>query len=158
MTDHDGQESAERWVRAFARAWKAPADGDDLVRQFEPWLWPDYRFRQPLTRGVGVGVDQFRRRFARPLFGALSDVHGTVESWAARDDTLFIETVLEPRAGRRRVHLRACDRVRLVNGLATDRHTYFDPLPLLGAATHTPRLWWPLLRRQIAETLERNQT
>jgi hypothetical protein len=141
-----------RWVDAFARAWRAPADGDSLAEQFRPWLRPDYRFRQPLTRGSGVGLAQFRRRFARPLLRMITDVHGTVESWAAREDTVFIELTIDGRVGRRPIRLRACDRVRLADGLATDRHTYVDPLPLIAAVVRTPRLWWPALRWQLAET------
>lgn len=130
-----------RWVEEFARAWRAPADGDSLVEQFRPWLRPDYRFRHPLTRGTGVGLAQFRRRFVQPLLAVIADVHGTVESWAAREDTVFIELAIDGRVGRRAIRLRACDRVTLADGLVTERQTYFDPLPLIAAVVRAPRLW-----------------
>lgn len=147
----------ERWVDAFAQAWHSPTDADDLVEKFRPLLMSDYRFRQPLSRGHGVGLTQFHRRFARPLLDVLSDVQGTVESWAGRGDTLFIEMVLDARVGRRPIQLRACDRVRLVDGMASDRETYFDPLPLLAAVLRSPQLWVTALRAQVA-TIGRGAT
>ena len=141
-----------RWVEGFAQAWRAPVDGDALFDRLRPLLRPDYQFRQPLTRGTGVGLAQFRRRFVQPLLHVITDVNGTVEAWAASGETVFIELALDGRVGRHRVCLRACDRVTLADGgLATDRRTYFDPLPLIAAVLRTPRLWLPVLRWQLDE-------
>lgn len=152
MTTQGGDGAAARWVEAYAQAWRAPADADDLVRRLEPWLRSDYQFRQPLTRGVRVGLDEFRRRFARPVFDIMRDVQGTVEAWAESGDIVFIETSIAATIGRRPVQLLAVDRVRLRDGLAVDRHTFVDPLPLLAAAARTPRAWWPLLRQLLTGT------
>lgn len=149
------EETPARWVEAFAEAWRAPADADTLVEHFRPLLAADYRFSQPLMCGVGKGLTEFDERFARPLFTAVSDIRGTVESWAAREDTVFIELTLHAHVGRHHVTLRACDRVVLSDGVAAERHTYFDPLPLLGAVLRTPRLWWPVLRQQTEELIGR---
>lgn len=131
------EDAAARWVEAFAAAWDAPADADTRVENFRPWLAPGYRFSQPLMGGAGVGLGEFGERFALPLFAVMHDVHGTVEPWAAREDTVFIELTLHARVGRRPIRLRACDRIVLSGGVATERHTYFDPLPLLGVFGRT---------------------
>lgn len=149
MTPTDDDVHA-RWVEAFARAWRAPVDGDSLADEFEAWLRADYTFSQPLVGRPGVGLGQFRRQFARPLLQVLSDVHGTVESWAGRGNTLLIEVVVDAKVGRRPVRLRACDRVVLVDGLAADRYTYADPLPIIAAIARSPRSWWPAIRAQLA--------
>ncbi|MGI8679411.1 MAG: nuclear transport factor 2 family protein [Jatrophihabitans sp.] len=150
MTPTGEDEVYARWVEAFAQAWRAPVDGDSLADEFDAWLQPDYTFSQPLARRPGVGVEQFRQQFARPLLQLLSDVHGTVESWAGRENTLLIEVVINAKIGRRPVRLRACDRVVLVDGLAAERHTYADPLPIIVAIARTPRSWWPAIRAQRA--------
>jgi hypothetical protein len=162
-----------RWVEAFAQAWRAPVDGDALFDRIRPHLRADYQFRQPLTRGAGVGLAQFRqpltrgagvglaqfrRRFVQPLLHLMTDMNGTVESWAANGETVFIELTLDGRVGRRRVCLRACDRVTLADGLATDRRTYVDPLPLIAAVLRTPRLWVSVLRWQLDEAMGRRAT
>ncbi|WP_192810273.1 nuclear transport factor 2 family protein [Actinomadura rudentiformis] len=139
-------ERARLFVEAFAEGWRAPADGDALADHFEPWLQPDYRFVHPFSRAVGVGATAFREAFARPLFGVLSDVQGSVESWAHRGDTVYIALRLKAEVGRRRVTVHVCDRVRLVDGRAAERFTYADVTPLLSAAVRTPRSWWRILR------------
>jgi hypothetical protein len=158
MNATDSKDPHVRWVEAFAQAWRAPADGESLVEQFRPWLRADYRFSQPLTGSAGVGLVEFRDRFAVPLFTVMNDVQGRVESWAARGDTIFIELAVEGRVGRRRVCLRACDRVTLVDGFAADRQSYLDPLPLIAAVLCTPRLWWPALRWQLDEAIRSRTT
>ena len=87
----------------------------------------------------------------------LSDVNGTVESWAPNGETVFIELTLDGRVGRSRVSLRACDRLTRADGLATERRTYVDPLPLIGAVVRTPRLWVSVLRWQLDEIASRGR-
>lgn len=148
---NEGDSPQARWVGAFAEAWHAPADADDFLERVGPHLRADYEFRQPLTRGAGVGPAEFHRRFIGPLLHVFRDVNGTVGSWAANDDTVFIDLTLDGRVGRRRVCLRACDRVTLADGLAIERRTYVDPLPLIAAVLRTPRLWVSVLRWQLDE-------
>lgn len=152
MTPTGKDDVHARWVEAFAQAWRAPVNGDSLADEFDAWLQPYYTFSLPLARrlGVGVGVEQFRRQFARPLLQVLSDVHGTVVSWAGQENTLFIEMIIDAKIGGRPVRLRACDRVVLVDGLAAERHTYADPLPVIAAIARTPSSWWPAIRAQLA--------
>lgn len=139
-TDSEAPPSAETWVRAFADGWRAPAGAEEFVDHFRPWLWPDYRFSQPLI-GTGVGIDQFAERFARPLFALVPDLRLTVRDWAARDGTLFIEVLVEGTIGGRRVVMPGCDRITLREGRAATRVTYANPAPLLRALVRTPRLW-----------------
>ena len=70
-------------------------------------------------------------------------------------ETVFIELTLDGCVGRRRVCLRACDKVTLADGLATERRTYVDPLSLIAALLRTPRLWVSVLRWQLDETAGR---
>ena len=144
-----------RWVGAFAEAWRAPVNADAFFERIGPHLRADYEFRQPLIRGAGVGLAQFRRRFIEPLLHVFSDVNGTVESWAANGETVFIELTLDGRVGRRRVCLRACDKVTLADGLATERRTYVDPLPLIAAVVRSPRLRVSVLRWRLDEAAGR---
>lgn len=147
---HDTAEGRARLlVDAFADGWRAPADADALADHLEPWIHPDCRFAQPLLPSVGTGPAAFREAFARPLFDALSDVRGTVESWAYRGDEVFIAMRLTATLGRRPVSLWVCDQVRLVDGRVAERRTYADILPLLPAIAGTPRLWWRLMRLRL---------
>ncbi|MGI5131817.1 nuclear transport factor 2 family protein [Pseudonocardia sp. CA-107938] len=125
--------SAETWVRVFTDGWRAPAGAEELVNHFRPWLQPDYRFSQPLLR-AGVGVEEFGERFARPLFALVPDLRVTVQDWAARDGTLFVEVLVEGTLGGRRVAMPGCDRITLQDGLAAARVSYCNPAPLLRAA------------------------
>jgi hypothetical protein len=150
-------DDARRWVDAFARAWADPVDGDELIERFAPWVRSNYRFRQPLSRGTGIGLEDLRRRLAWPLFAVLTDVRGTVECWAVHSEVVFIELTLTASIGRRRVGLDACDRVKLIDGRAADRRTYIDPLPLIVAVARAPQVWWPLLRTQLPWTTRRTR-
>jgi hypothetical protein len=145
----DAEERGRLFVEAFAEGWRAPADADALADHFEPWLRPDYRFAQPFWRAVRVGPVEFREAFARPIFGVLSEVRGTVETLACRGDTVFISLRLDVTIGRHRATVRVCDQVTLVDGRAAERFTYADVTPLLPAIVRTPRSWWRLLRWQL---------
>ena len=66
---------------------------------------------------------------------------------------VFIELRLIATVGCRQVAMRACDRVRRIDGLAAERFTFADPIPLALAVMQTPRLWWRTLRWQLADAL-----
>ncbi len=142
--------AAHDWVAAFARAWGAPIDGDRFADAFLPWLHPEIRLVQPQVPTV-IGHRAFRERFARPLFALMPDLHGRVEGWAQRGNTLYIELRLEGTLGRRAVTVRTCDRVSLdADGRATERVAHLDPTPLLFAIALTPRVWPALIRERLA--------
>jgi hypothetical protein len=131
---------AATWVEAFAEGWRAPADADAFVAAFEPWLAPDVRLVQPQMPTM-AGMRAFREQFVRPLFELMPDIHGTVESWAARGDVVFIEIRLAGTLGRRRVEWTSVDKVTLRDGVAIERVANFDPAPLLKGVALSPSVW-----------------
>jgi ketosteroid isomerase-like protein len=133
----------------FAEGWRAPASPEAFADHFEAWLAPDVRLIQPMSRTL-VGRQAFREQFVRPLFELLEDLHGTVEHWGARGDTVYIEIRLEGTLAGRPVSLRSCDRVKLRDGIATERLAYSDPTPLLAAIARTPRAWPRAIRQQLS--------
>jgi SnoaL-like domain len=139
---------AEAFVEAFAQGWRAPGGADQFADHFEPWLDPDIRFSQPPLPSI-VGRGPFRERFARPLFELIPDLHGTVEGWAVRRDTVYVELRLEGTVGRRAVTLHSCDRITLRDGRAIERVAHLDPGPVLRAVALNPRAWPRILRRQL---------
>lgn len=145
------QEAAQRWVEAFAEGWRAPTDADSFCDHFDPWLSDDVRMVQPQLPTL-VGKADFRERFARPLFELLGDIRGTVGSWAASGDVVFIELTIRGRIGGRAVALRTIDKITLRDGLVTERIASLDPTPLLAAVARSPRAW-PRFARVQASTL-----
>ena len=146
--------TAEEWVAGFAAGWAEPTDADSFADHFEPMLSEDVRLIQPQLP-VTVGKRAFREQFARPLFELLSDVRGTVESWAASGDVVFIELTIRGRVGGRPAELRTTDRVLLRDGLAVERVAYTDPLSLLRAVALAPRAWPRFARIQVRRLVKR---
>ena len=142
--------AAAEWVGAFERAWRAPIDADRFADAFLPSMHPAIRLVQPQVPTV-VGHEAFRERFARPLFALMPDLHGTVEGWAQRGDTVYIELRLDGTVGRWAVTVHTCDRITLgADGRATERVAHLDPTPVLWAVILTPRAWPALIRRRLA--------
>lgn len=135
------EQRARRFVEVFAEGWRAPRSADELVEHFTPWLTDDFRFTQSFLRGEGIGHAQFTQRFARPMFAIMRNVHATVDSWANAGDTVFIAITVTCTVGRHHVIFRGCDRLRLVNGKAAERHNFADVTPLLIALLRSPRMW-----------------
>jgi ketosteroid isomerase-like protein len=136
----DRQADAQAWVDGFIEGWRAPAGPEAFYAHFRPMLAPDVRLIQPQLP-TAVGHEAFRRRFVEPLFTFMPDVHGEVEDWAARGDTLMIALTLIATVGGRPVRWRVVDRIVLRDGVATMRESYFDPTPLLVAVVTRPRAW-----------------
>jgi ketosteroid isomerase-like protein len=146
--------TVEDWVAGFAAGWAEPTDADSFAGHFEPMMAEDIRLIQPQLP-VTVGKRAFRERFARPLFELLSEVRGTVESWAVSGDVVFVELTIRGRLANRPVELRTVDRITLRDGLAVERVANFDPLPLLRAVALTPRAWPRFARVQIGNLVKR---
>jgi hypothetical protein len=140
---------AEAWVREFAEGWRAPAEAEQLVRHFERVIAPDVRLIQPQIPEC-FGIAEFRAGFAEPLFTLIPDVHGTVASWAASGDVLYIELTLRGTLGARPIEIHTVDRITLRDGIAVERVAYFDPVPLLGEILKRPRAWPRFARYQVA--------
>ena len=127
--EQDLEQQSRRFVEIYAEGWRAPRSADELVNHFTPWLTDDFRFTQPFLRGEGVGHAQFEERFARPMFTVMRNVHASVDSWANAGDMMFIAVTVTCTVGRHRVAFRGCDRLRLVDGKAAERHNYADVTP-----------------------------
>src|SRR2546421_168074 len=140
---------AAEWVAGFADGWRAPAGPESFLAHFRALLAPDVRLIQPQLKTT-VGHRAFDEEFVRPLFALMPDLHGDVERWAAREDSLYIELTLSGTLAGRAVSWRACDRITLRDGLAVERESYFDPLPLLVALARTPRAWPRFVRLRAA--------
>jgi len=120
----------------FAEGWRDPTY-ESFCRHIVPRLAADARMVQPLVR-PHRGAEAFCRNIAT-LFAAMPDVHARVLDWRGDERTVFIEFHLQGTLGGRFVRLHACDRFSLEGGLVTERHSFFDPAPLLGAALRSPR-------------------
>ena len=145
----DFQAQAERWVADFTEGWRAPKGPQAFADHFRSRLSPDVRLIQPQLPTV-VGHRDFEERFVRPLFELIPDIRGEVERWAARGDTLYIELTLHGTLAGRPLSWRVCDRVMLLDGVAIERESYFDPGPLIAAIARTPRAWPKFLRIQAS--------
>ena len=98
-----------------------------------------------------VGREALREGFARPLFELMPDAHAVVEDWAVRGKAAFIALRLEGTLGGRPISLRVVDRITLRDGLAIERESYTDPVPLLLAVVRRPRAWPRFLRTQAMQ-------
>lgn len=146
------ERTATDWVDAFAEGWRAPTDADSFCDHFEPYLADDIRLVQPQLPEL-IGKRAFRERFARPLFELLSDIHGTVGSWASTPDAdgevVLIELTIRASVGGRSVALHTIDKVTLRDGVAIERAATFDPLELLGAVIRSPQCWPTFVRARL---------
>jgi ketosteroid isomerase-like protein len=149
-----GGRTTEEWVRAFVEGWRAPTDAESFADHFDDLMTDDVRLIQPQV-ATAVGRRAFREQFARPVFELIPDLHATVHRWAADGDTVLIEFTLTGTLGRRPVSWDCVDRVTLRDGLATERHAYFDPTPLLAAIATRPGAWPRFARLQARQVRRR---
>lgn len=127
---------AEELVAWFTEGWRNPTY-ESFCRHIVPRLAPDARMVQPLVK-PHRGHDAFCRNFAT-LFAAMPDAHARVLDWRGDERAVFIEFHLMGTVGGRAVRLHACDRFSLDGDLVTERHSFFDPAPLLLATLRSPR-------------------
>jgi hypothetical protein len=142
--------SPREFVDRFGRFWARPSlDG------FAQVLAPHVTLMQPLAPTMR-GLDAVRAGFA-PLFAWLPDVHGVVDRWSASGDVVFIEFRLRATLGGRPFEWPLIDRFVVgPDGMATERLTYFDPLPLVLATITRPSGWWRFWRSGAAAALLRS--
>ncbi|MDX6669999.1 MAG: hypothetical protein QOI91_362 [Solirubrobacteraceae bacterium] len=143
----------EAFVEAFAAGWRAPGSAAGLVENFRPLLQEDVRLLQPQIPPL-VGLDEFRSGFADPLFALMPDLHGEVEDWAARGDSVYIVIRLRGTLAGKPFQFRSCDRITLRDGRIAVREAFMDPSPMVAAALTRPRAW-PLFVRIQARTIQR---
>jgi hypothetical protein len=101
----------------------------------------------PTTYGLEAG----RRTFAE-LFELISDMTVDVHRWGATSDGVLIEFTVRGIAGGSPISWESVDRF-VVNddGLATERFTYFDSLPLVLTLARRPRAWPGFTRSRIRQ-------
>ena len=147
-------DEAVAWVEAFTEGWRAPSDADSFADHFDAWISEDIRLGQPQLPTL-VGREQFRERFARPLFELVDGLHATVETWAARGDVILIEITLRGRIGGSELRLPVVDRVTLRDGVAVERVSFLDATPLLRAVAANPGAWPRFLKIQASRVTGR---
>jgi hypothetical protein len=101
----------------------------------------------PTTSGLDAG----KRAFA-DLFDLIPDMTAEVHRWGATSDGVLIEFTVRGTAGGTPISWESVDRFILNDdGLATERFTYFDSLPLVLALARRPRAWPGFMRGRIKQ-------
>ena len=140
---------AAAFVEAFDAGWRAGGPAERFLAHFLPLTQADVLLTQPLSPPVR-GHEGMRRQF-QALFAAVPDLHAEVFRWGPTPDGALIEFTFKCTFGGRPFRWDACDGVVLRDGLLAERHSYFDPLPLLRPVVSRPRAalrLLPLLRKE----------
>jgi len=136
---------AADFVRRFAEFWQAP-----VPERLDTVLAPDARLFAPMVPTT-YGLDAGKRAFA-DLFELIPDMTAEVHRWGATSDGVLIEFTVSGTAGGSPVSWQSVDRFVLDDdGLATERFTYFDSLPLVLALARRPRAWPGFMRSRIKQ-------
>jgi hypothetical protein len=137
------RERAADFVRRFEEFWTAPAP--DRLRGL---LSADVRLVAPLTPTTET-LEDGERAFAA-IFALVPDLTGEVNSWGATEAGVMIDLTVSGTAGGSPISWRAIDRISIgADGLATERVSYFDTLPLIPPVARRPRVWPAFLRSRI---------
>lgn len=140
--DHD---HAGEFVRRFAEFWRAPAP-----ERLDTLLAPNTRLSAPMVPTTS-GLEAGKRVFA-DLFQLIPDMTAEVHRWGATDDGVLIEFTVHGTAGGAPVSWPSVDRFVLdEHGLASERFTYFDSLPLALTVARRPRTWPGFLHSRIRQ-------
>lgn len=134
---------AADFVRRFEDFWSAPTpERLDIV------LAADVRLSAPMVPTT-QGLEEGRRAFA-DLFELIHDIGIEVHRWGATTDGVLIEFTVHGTSGGRPVSWESVDRFVLGDdGLATERFTYFDSLPLVLSLAQRPTAWPAFLRSRL---------
>jgi SnoaL-like domain len=140
--DHD---VAADFVGRFEEFWRAPhPDRLDTV------LAPDARLSAPMVPTT-YGLEAGRRAFAE-LFELIGDMRVDVHRWGATSDGVLIEFTARGTAAGAPISWETVDRFVLdERGLASERATYFDSLPLVLTLARRPRAWPGFLRGRLRQ-------
>jgi hypothetical protein len=143
------QDRAADFVRRFAEFWRAPA-----VEHLDIVLASDARLSAPMVPTT-YGLQEGKRTFAE-LFGLIPDMTAEVHRWGATSDGVLIEFTVRGTTNGAPISWQSVDRFILnEDGLATERFTYFDSLPLLLTLVRRPRTWPGFTRSRIKQLLRR---
>jgi hypothetical protein len=139
------QDGAADFVRRFTEFWQAPAP-----ERLDTVLAPDARLSAPMI-STTCGLEAGKQAFA-DLFELIPDMTAEVHRWGATSDGVLIEFSVRGTAGGAPVSWQSVDRFVLdENGLATERFTYFDSLPLVLTLARRPRAWPGFTRSRIKQ-------
>ena len=129
-------------MRRFEAFWAEPSR-----ERLAAVLGPDVRLVAPLTPTTH-GFEDGWQAFAS-LLELIPDLGATVHRWGPTDDGVLIEFTLHGTAAGP-ISWDSVDRFTLADdGLATERVTYFDSLPLALTIARRPRIWPDFLRAQL---------
>ncbi|MGH2911495.1 MAG: nuclear transport factor 2 family protein [Solirubrobacteraceae bacterium] len=146
MADHDTtavHKGAAGFVRRFEEFWSAPTpERLDIV------LAADVRLSAPMVPTT-QGLEDGRRAFAN-LFELIHDITIDVHRWGATADGVLIEFTVRGTSAGMPVSWESVDRFVLGDdGLATERFTYFDSLPLVFSLARRPTVWPAFVRSRL---------
>jgi len=137
------EEAAADFVRRFVEYWQAPTpEGLATV------LAEQVRLVAPMTPTTPTLKDG-QRAFAS-LFELIQDLTAAVHRWGATSDGVLIEFTLSGSVGGKPISWDAVDRFVVGDdGLATERISYFDSMPIVLSGARRPRAWPSLLRSRL---------
>lgn len=138
-------ELAADFVRRFAEFWRAPTP-----ERLDTVVAPNARLSAPMVPTTS-GLDAGKRAFA-DLFELIPNMTAEVRRWGTTADGVLIEFTVRGSAGGAPISWDGVDRFVLdEDGLATERVTYFDSLPLALAVARRPRAWPDLARSRVRQ-------
>jgi hypothetical protein len=139
------QDAAADFVTRFVEFWRAP-----VTERLDTVLAPDTRLSAPMVPTT-YGLEAGKRVFAE-LFELIPDMTAEVHRWGATADGVLIEFTVRGTAGGSPISWESVDRFVLdEHGLATERFTYFDSLPLVLSLARRPRVWPGFTRSRIRQ-------
>ncbi len=131
-------------MRRFVEYWAAPREG-----RLGTLLAEDVHLEAPLVP-TAHSLAEGERGFAQ-LFALIPDLRAEVKRWGATEDGVLIEFDLNGHTGGKPISWHGVDHFALgEDGLATERLTYFDSLPLILTVLRRPRSWLPFARNALA--------
>ncbi len=139
------QNVAADFVKRFSEFWKSPAPerlGSLIAR--------DARLSAPMIPTT-VGLEAGKRAFA-DLFELIPDMTAEVHRWGATSDGVLIEFTVRGTTKGSPIAWESVDRFVLdEDGLANERFTYFDSLPLVLTLMRRPKTWPAFTRSRIKQ-------
>jgi len=136
-------DGAADFVRRFADYWRAPTPAG-----LSTVLAEEVRLVAPMTPTTHT-LAEGQRAFAS-LFELIEEMTADVHRWGATADGVLIEFTVSGKAGGKPISWDAVDRFVLgADGLASERVSYFDSMPIALSAAGRPRSWPALIRGRL---------